>query len=102
MGIPIPGKDGLYIETGPRSAVTSYNFLVSDIDECEMYSLCNQTCNNTAGGYTCSCEAGYKLATDLTSCEGTYVYLYSHISVYIITYMQMIIQLNVSSQHIEA
>ena len=31
MGIPIPGKDGLYIETGPRGLVLAAN------TECEMF-----------------------------------------------------------------
>ena len=26
MGIPIPGKDGLYIETGPRSCTNKYEW----------------------------------------------------------------------------
>ena len=41
----------------------------SDIDECET-SPCEGICTNTGGGYFCSCEAGYELASDLVSCKG--------------------------------
>ena len=43
----------------------------SDIDECqEGYHLCNQTCKNTVGSYTCQCSDGYSLGIDETSCFG--------------------------------
>ena len=33
MGIPIPGKDGLYIETGPRGVFNKCFNLVYNMDE---------------------------------------------------------------------
>ncbi len=48
--------------------------LYTDVDECNSTSLnnCSQVCVNTEGSYTCDCEAGYRLAADLITCEGTY------------------------------
>ncbi|XP_076844336.1 thrombomodulin [Brachyhypopomus gauderio] len=37
-----------------------------DIDECEMF-YCDQNCNNTPGGYICSCTEGFKLVEN-TQC----------------------------------
>ncbi|MBL90363.1 MAG: hypothetical protein CMH56_00935 [Myxococcales bacterium] len=43
-----------------------------DVDECDTANGgCEQICNNTAGGHTCSCTSGYELASDQTSCEVT-------------------------------
>ena len=40
-----------------------------DIDECaESTNGCTQTCINTHGSYSCSCDAGYRLASDGRSC----------------------------------
>lgn len=40
-------------------------------DECFMDpKRCEQTCVNTAAGYKCGCNAGFKLAKDETSCYG--------------------------------
>ncbi|KAL4596050.1 hypothetical protein ACB092_12G136200 [Castanea dentata] len=36
----------------------------TDINECERYKPCNQTCQNTEGGYNCSCSKGYKLISE--------------------------------------
>ncbi|XP_059166967.1 fibulin-5-like [Physella acuta] len=36
-----------------------------DIDECQTTTHnCSQLCNNTVGGYTCSCHQGYELHND--------------------------------------
>ncbi|CAH1774025.1 unnamed protein product, partial [Owenia fusiformis] len=41
-----------------------------DVDECfERTSMCNQTCHNYPGGYNCSCESGYRIASDGFMCE---------------------------------
>ena len=49
------------------------NSLVSDIDECsDGISGCNQTCTNTIGSYTCSCQSRfYTLNADGHTCDGT-------------------------------
>ena len=40
-----------------------------DVDECAEGSNCAQTCTNTEGSYTCSCEPGYTLG-DNGACNG--------------------------------
>ena len=43
----------------------------SDIDECaESSNLCAQSCSNTIGSYTCSCNAGYTLNAGGRGCDG--------------------------------
>ena len=42
------------------------------MNECDPASplhCCNQICENTLGGYTCSCRKGYKLTTDGYECR---------------------------------
>ena len=34
--------------------------------------LCEQMCNNTIGGYDCSCQEGYQLLEGTGQCEGMY------------------------------
>ena len=47
------------------------NYLSLDIDECSGGSgPCDHDCTNFPGTYVCSCDEGYLLASDLTSCEG--------------------------------
>ena len=42
-----------------------------DINECaENRDSCAQICTDTDGGYSCSCEAGYDLASDRRGCNG--------------------------------
>ena len=47
-------------------------FYFTDINECveDVGIDCEQTCVNTIGGYNCSCETGYQLQQDGTTCEG--------------------------------
>ena len=43
---------------------------VSDIDECtEGIDDCAQVCTDTDLGYTCSCNSGYRLASDRRGCS---------------------------------
>ena len=45
----------------------------TDIDECsEGIANCSQVCTNTDGSFTCECNDGYLLDTDVTSCNGMY------------------------------
>ena len=47
-----------------------YNIII-DIDECqENTHLCNQTCNNTVGSYTCQCQEGFRLDNNAVDCNG--------------------------------
>ena len=46
-----------------------YNF--ADADECAAGTdTCDQICLNTMGSYTCSCNTGYTLNSDRTTCDG--------------------------------
>ena len=46
------------------------HFLV-DIDECSLRNGgCSQLCVNKPGSFECSCNTGYKLESDLTTCSG--------------------------------
>eukprot|EP00049_Salpingoeca_infusionum_P013243 m.247154 g.247154 ORF g.247154 m.247154 type:complete len:1247 (-) comp15390_c0_seq2:449-4189(-) len=41
-----------------------------DVDECSTNNGgCDQTCTNTDGGFVCSCDAGYTLASDGSTCN---------------------------------
>jgi len=44
------------------------NCLLSDVNECDTSSPCQQTCTNTLGSYQCSCNSGYTV--DGTRCNG--------------------------------
>ena len=46
-------------------------FLVVDINECNDENKCDQKCENEDGSYSCSCEPGFMLLPDNTSCNGT-------------------------------
>ena len=42
----------------------------ADIDECSMFSPCEQECTNTDGSYQCSCTKGFILKSDNSTCQG--------------------------------
>ena len=45
----------------------------TDIDECSTnggLGLCQQNCTNTIGSYFCSCNSGYTLGDNQSSCIG--------------------------------
>ena len=42
----------------------------ADVDECQL-DLCEHECVNSKGSYQCFCPAGYQLAADRHTCEGT-------------------------------
>ena len=45
--------------------------LVSDEDECRRSpSPCSQGCDNLPGSYLCTCNSGFVLTADLTTCQG--------------------------------
>ena len=44
---------------------------IPDLDECTMgVHSCEQSCHNTPGSYSCSCEEGFQLRTDKRHCIG--------------------------------
>ncbi|XP_022109261.1 mannan-binding lectin serine protease 1-like [Acanthaster planci] len=46
------------------------HYVADDINECEEISgVCDHFCHNYLGGYYCSCEFGYSLHEDQTSCQ---------------------------------
>ena len=50
--------------------VATVHFFI-DINECaESIDNCAQICTDTDGSYTCSCEAGYDLASNGHGCNG--------------------------------
>ena len=47
------------------------SYLIADINECTRGTdNCAQRCTNTPGSFTCSCNAGYRLASNRLSCSG--------------------------------
>lgn len=58
-----------------QSKITKICFseLLTDIDECKTRCTgAHMDCQNTNGGYNCSCAAGYKLRADESACESEY------------------------------
>ena len=52
---------------------------ITDIDECiEDTDGCAQTCTNSIGSYSCSCNSGYRLANNGRGCNGQYLHLFTH------------------------
>ncbi len=44
---------------------------LTDIDECQLQlDTCEEECVNQPGAYTCDCQEGLMLASDLRSCIG--------------------------------
>lgn len=61
------GTPGELLATPRNNAVLMIGF--ADLDECQAgTSLCEQNCGNTAGSYTCSCNAGYTLSSNGFTC----------------------------------
>ena len=61
-----------------------------DMDECKLYSPCDQECTNLPGSFECSCKAGYVLHVDGTTCIGervasTYNTVYTCLGSFMIT-----------------
>lgn len=43
----------------------------TDMNECELGTdECTQRCTNTEGSYTCQCNDGYTLDSDMKTCTG--------------------------------
>lgn len=51
--------------------VNAFLFPIPDLDECTMgVHSCEQSCHNTPGSYSCSCEEGFQLRADKRHCIG--------------------------------
>lgn len=45
--------------------------IFTDVNECELKTAgCEETCENTVGGFRCSCPSGTRLSGDGVSCIG--------------------------------
>ncbi|XP_065735248.1 hemicentin-2 [Phocoena phocoena] len=79
---PVPG--GSYhawvsLRPGPRALSTGrawcppgfirQNGVCTDLDECQLRSLCQHACRNTEGSYHCLCPAGYRLLPSGKNCQ---------------------------------
>ena len=57
------------------------SIFVPDINEClNNNGGCDQTCTNSIGSYSCSCNIGFVLAPDEHSCYGKLYHKYYHIT----------------------
>lgn len=51
--------------------LVSFMTIFTDIDECaDIAHGCSDLCNNTAGGFHCSCPLGTALLADKKTCQG--------------------------------
>uniref|UniRef100_A0A8C3XUU2 Hemicentin-2 n=3 Tax=Chelydra serpentina TaxID=8475 RepID=A0A8C3XUU2_CHESE len=68
------GPSGNALSPGSRaqcpSGFTGHNGLCTDLDECQVRTLCQHECRNTAGSYQCLCPAGYRLLPNGKTCRG--------------------------------
>ncbi len=51
-----------------RTMIIQINSLL-ETDECLLDNNCKQLCVDQVASYTCACPDGFKLASDLVSCE---------------------------------
>ena len=51
--------------------INAFLFPIPDLDECTMgVHSCEQSCHNTPGSYSCSCDEGFQLRADKRHCIG--------------------------------
>ena len=56
-------KDTFYFKDG----------VCNDVNECDFEPcMFNAICNNYAGGFNCSCEAGYEMNAPCTTCDSNF------------------------------
>lgn len=65
--VPGPMEPTCLCESGYESL--NYGKQCADVDECAFENKCSQFCNNTKGGYRCSCASGYSLEPDQITCK---------------------------------
>ena len=52
--------------------IVNFNISCTDINECgDTDGRCQHSCINTFGSYICSCDPGYLLLEDTSTCEGS-------------------------------
>ncbi|XP_076984267.1 hemicentin-2 [Tamandua tetradactyla] len=80
---PVSGSSyraGVSLQPGPRALSTMgrawcppgfirQNGVCTDLDECQVRSLCQHACQNTEGSYQCLCPAGYRLLPSGKNCQ---------------------------------
>ena len=54
---------------------------LKDIDECDRFNPCDQNCTNTVGSFMCSCQTGYELHDDTTTCTGEFMFNIRHLHI---------------------
>ena len=61
----------------------TYFFVISDVNECdEATSNCDQTCNNTIGGFECGCFDGYNYNASTSTCDESKFNPFPHIDAF--------------------
>jgi len=70
--IEINGTNFFLLDRDSLNNFFFFLFFLSDKDECQTRDLnsCVQRCDNTDGGYVCSCVDGYELDADGFTCNG--------------------------------
>ncbi|KAG5309863.1 VGR protein, partial [Acromyrmex insinuator] len=91
------------------------NFCFADIDECQIYGVCDQECINTPGSYSCRCQTDYFLQKDKKTCKAIAgeamivfsakteiigMYLDSHIIFIIAKHLNRVIGVAMNNDHI--
>lgn len=67
-----------------QESFTIRGVIVSDLDECQIYSgqICsiNAQCENTPGSYRCECKEGFLSSNEGRTCEGSLPFAHFNIS----------------------
>ena len=58
------------VQSGVLGSEITFFYSNTDINECRVSTTCEQNCTDTDGSYSCTCNTGYSLASDLRSCLG--------------------------------
>ncbi|TGZ42705.1 Vitellogenin receptor, partial [Temnothorax longispinosus] len=53
----------------PGYTLQNNNRTCKDIDECQIYGICDQECINSLGSYKCQCQEDYSLLNDKKTCK---------------------------------
>ena len=68
--------------------------LYADIDECDGLNPCEQSCNNTDGGFQCGCDEGFVLESNSFSCEGLCSLTLSAVLVHVLILAQILMSVS--------
>ena len=62
----------MYIQCVCEESYALIKYLHTDVNECnDVNGGCHHSCTNTFGSYICSCDPGYLLLEDNSTCEGS-------------------------------